>query len=466
MRLSFAAALAAACLMTQAPVLAQTAGRDVPLSRADISMSFSPVVKKAGPAVVNVYGERREQVRNPLFDDPFFREFFGGRGVPQERMQRSVGSGVIVGADGLVVTNHHVIEGMSGLKVSLADKREFDADVLLRDPKTDLAVLRIRAKETFPTLDLGNSDELEVGDLVLAIGNPFGVGQTVTQGIVSALARTHVDVADYQFFIQTDAAINPGNSGGALVDVRGRLVGINSAIYSKSGGSHGIGFAIPVNMVRVVLDSARAGGKQVKRPWYGARMQAVTPDIAENIGLPRPAGALIASVVPDSPAAASGLKAGDVITGVDGAEVEDPESFGFRFATKPLGGNTSVTILRGGRKLVLPTRLMPPPETRPREPVTIGGRTPFAGITAVNLSPAVSEELSLGQETEGVAVVEVAAGSTAQQLGFQKGDILLSINGIKLASTKMFEDQGKPRSGSWRLSVKRDGQVINTVFGG
>ena len=461
MRPTFLIAAAMAAILSTAPARAQA----VPQSRAEVGMSFSPVVKKAGPAVVNVYGERREQVRNPLFDDPVFREFFGGRGVPQERMQRSVGSGVIVGGDGIVVTNYHVIEGMSGLKVSLADKREFDADVLLRDPKTDLAVLRIKAKETFPTLELGNSDELEVGDLVLAIGNPFGVGQTVTQGIVSALARTHVDVADYQFFIQTDAAINPGNSGGALVDVRGRLVGINSAIYSKSGGSHGIGFAIPVNMVRVVLDSAKAGGKQVMRPWYGARMQAVTPDIAESIGLQRPAGALVASVVPDGPAAVSGLKPGDVIVAVDGVEIGDPEAFGFRFATKPIGGNTTITILRGGRRLALPTRLVAAPETRPRDPVRITGRTPFAGITALNLSPAVADELSLGNETEGVAIAEVADGSTAQQLGFQKGDILLTINGTKLTSTKVFEDLSKAR-GSWRLSLKRDGQVISTTFAG
>ena len=450
-----------------APVSGQVPQREIPQSKAEIALSFAPLVKKSGPAVVNVYGTGREpQARNPMFDDPFFRDFFGGRAAPQDRMKQSVGSGVLMSQDGIVITNHHVIEGMSELKVSLSDRREFEAQVLLRDPKTDLAVLKLKTNERFPFLDLGNSDDLQVGDLVLAIGNPFGVGQTVTQGIISALARTHVDVADYQFFIQTDAAINPGNSGGALIDMQGRLVGINSAIYSKSGGSHGIGFAIPANMVRVVMDSARAGGKQVTRPWYGARMQNVTADIAESMGLDRPAGALVSSVVPDSPAAASGVKAGDVVVAVDGAAVDDPESFGFRFATKPVGGNTSVSIVRGGRKLVLPTRLMAAPETRPRDPVKIGGRTPFTGITAVNLSPAVAEELSMPLETDGVAVFDVAPNSPAQEFGFQKGDIIITINGTKISSPKVLDDQLKQRGYSWRLTLNRGGQIINTVIGG
>mgnify|MGYP001195862167 CR=1 FL=1 len=448
------------------PATAQLFGRKAPETRADITLSFAPVVKSAGPAVVNVYGTRRQtQARNPIFDDPFFRDLFGGRS-PRERVQQSVGSGVIVADDGIVVTNHHVIEGMTEVKVSLADRREFEADILLRDPKTDLAVLRLKSRDRFPALELGDSDALEVGDIVLAIGNPFGVGQTVTQGIISALARTHVDVSDYQFFIQTDAAINPGNSGGALVDVQGRVIGINTAIYSKSGGSHGIGFAIPANMVRVVVASARAGGKVVTRPWYGARMQQVTAEIAESIGLDRPSGALVASVVKDSPADASGLKAGDVITAVDGADVADPDSFGFRFATKPVGGTISITILRNGRKLVLPTRLMAAPETRPRETLRISGMTPLAGVTVANLSPAVADELSLSSDGEGVAVMEIAPGSPAHQVGFQKGDIVLSVNGTKIGSTKMLDEAMKARSYTWRIAINRGGQVLTTVFGG
>lgn len=438
----------------------------VPQSRAEVTQSYAPLVKKASPAVVNVYGARKERERNPLMDDPFFREFFGGRGVPQERMERSVGSGVIVAQVGTVVTNNHVIENMTELKVSLSDRREFDAEVLLRDPKTDLAVLKIKGAGPFPTLEVGDSDALQVGDLALAIGNPFGVGQTVTQGIISALARTQVDTADYQFFIQTDAAINPGNSGGALIDMQGRLIGINSAIYSKSGGSHGIGFAVPSNMVKVVVASAQSGGKQVTRPWYGARMQQVTAEIAETMSMSRPAGALVSSVVPNGPAAASGLKAGDVITEVDGIAVDDPDSFGFRFATKPVGGNASITILRAGRKLVLPTRLMAAPEVPARDLVKVGGRTPFAGLSVINISPAVQDELSLHGHSEGVVVSEVANGSAAQEFGFQKGDVILSLNNVKIGSTKTFDEQIKSRNWGWRLSINRGGQVMNAVVGG
>ena len=273
---------------------------------AELRLSYAPVVQRVAPAVVNVYAAKTVQNRNPLFEDPIFRRFFGvpgGGGGSQ--VQRSLGSGVIVDASGLIVTNYHVIDGADEMKVSLADKREFEATLVLKDQRTDLAILRIKdAREKFPFLEFANSDVLEVGDIVLAIGNPFGVGQTVTHGIVSALARTQVGITDYQFFIQTDAAINPGNSGGALVDLTGRLVGINTAIFSRSGGSQGVGFAIPANMVRVVVASAKGGGSAVKRPWLGAKLQAVTPEIADSMGLKRPAGALIASVVARRPGGA------------------------------------------------------------------------------------------------------------------------------------------------------------------
>src|SRR5262245_61021403 len=278
-----AAALISAALA--APALAQD--RRVPSSPAEVRLSYASIVQRVQPAVVNVYAAKTVQNRNPLLDDPIFRRFFGVPGNQQpEQMQRSLGSGVMVDPSGLVVTNNHVIEGADQVKISLSDKREFEAEIVLKDSRTDLAVLRVKdGREKFPTLDFANSDELLVGDVVLAIGNPFGVGQTVTHGIISALARTQVGITDYQFFIQTDAAINPGNSGGALVDMTGRLAGINTAIFSRSGGSQGIGFAIPANMVRVVVASAKSGGKAVKRPWLGARLQAVTPDIAETLGL-------------------------------------------------------------------------------------------------------------------------------------------------------------------------------------
>src|SRR5438093_5114101 len=278
--------------------------RRVPASAADIRLSYAPIVQRVHPAVVNVYAAKVVQNRKPLLDDPIFRRFFGVPGQQPEQMQRSLGSGVMVDPSGLVVTNNHVIEGADQIKVSLADKREFEAEIVLKDSRSDLAVLRLRdGRERFAAIDLGDSDALQVGDVVLAIGNPFGVGQTVTHGIVSAVARTQIGITDYQFFIQTDAAINPGNSGGALVDLAGKLVGINTAIFSRSGGSQGIGFAIPANMVRVVVASAKTGGTTVKRPWLGARLQAVTPEISESLGLKRPAGALGASISPGSPAA-------------------------------------------------------------------------------------------------------------------------------------------------------------------
>ena len=309
-------------------------------------LSFAPVVKKVTPAVVNVYASRVETAaRNPLFDDPIFRRFFGGGG-DNSRVSKALGSGVIVDPSGLIVTNYHVIENMTQVKVALSDRREFDAEIVLRDPRTDLAVLRLKGGKDFPVLELGDSDALEVGDFVIAVGDPFGVGQTVTQGIVSALARTQVGISDYGFFIQTDAAINPGNSGGALVDLDGKLVGINSAIYSRSGGSIGIGFAIPVNMVKSVIAAALHGGATVKRPWLGASLQSLTKDIADNLGIDRPTGALVVTVASVGPAAEAGLKRGDLITAVDDQSVDDAEGVGFRLAVQPLGGSARLSILR------------------------------------------------------------------------------------------------------------------------
>ncbi|GGH25303.1 serine protease [Alsobacter metallidurans] len=441
----------------------------IPDTQAQMKMSFAPLVHRVKPAVVNVYASRVEKMpRNPLMDDPFFRRFFGGgdQGAPRERTQRSLGSGVIVDSSGFVVTNQHVIEGMTEVKVALSDKREFEADIVLRDPRTDLAILKIKSSEPFTALDLGDSDALEVGDLVLAVGNPFGVGQTVTSGIVSALARTQVGVSDYQFFIQTDAAINPGNSGGALVDVNGRLIGVNTAIFSQSGGSHGIGFAIPSNMVKVVVASARSGGKSVRRPWFGGKLQAVSSDLTESLGLDRPIGALVASVVDKSPASEAGLKAGDVILSVDGQEVDDPDGFGFRFATKPLGGTATLTVLRGGKKLTVPVKLSVAPETRPRDTVVLKGRWPLAGATVMNASPAVAEELSAEIGVNGVIVADIAQGSPAAELGLKKGDVILEVDENKVATTRDLEKLAKPRQYYWKLVVQRAGEVLTTAVGG
>ena len=436
-------------------------------SQSELRLSYAPVVQHVAPAVVNVYAAKVVQNRNPLLDDPIFRRFFGGApGGGGNQLQRSLGSGVIVDATGLVVTNNHVIEGADEVKVSLADKREFEATLVLKDPRTDLAILRIKdSHERFPVLDFADSDAVQVGDVVLAIGNPFGVGQTVTHGIVSALARTQVGISDYQFFIQTDAAINPGNSGGALVDLTGKLVGINTAIFSRSGGSQGVGFAIPANMVRVVVGSAKTGGSAVVRPWLGAKLQAVTADIADSMGLKRPTGALIANVVPNSPAARAGLKAGDLIVSVDGQEVEDPNAFDYRFATKPLGGSARLGVIRAGREQAATVALQSAPET-PREEITIRSRSPFSGVKVANLSPALADELQVLNAEEGVVIVDVDSGSYASNLGFQRGDVIEEVNGERISKTRDLERLSGVPSRSWRIIILRGGQKISAVFSG
>ena len=460
-----AASLAVVSLATQ---LGSAQERRVPGSVAELTLSYAPVVQRVAPAVVNVYAAKVVENRNPFFEDPFFRRFFGGpdSSVPREQVQRSLGSGVILDPAGLIVTNHHVIEGASEVKVALADKREFEADIVLKDTRADLAVLRLKdAHERFPALELGNSDEVQVGDVVLAIGDPFGVGQTVTHGIVSALARTQVGITDYQFFIQTDAAINPGNSGGALVALNGQLIGINTAIFSRSGGSQGIGFAIPANMVRGVLASARDGSSAVKRPWLGAKLQAVTPEIAEGLGLKRPAGALVATVSPQSPAARASIKTGDLILEVDGLSVDDPNAFDYRFATKPLGGTAELGVLRDGKEMRVPVVLEAAPDTR-RDELVIRSRSPFLGAKVANLSPALAEELRLESSSDGVVIVEVAEGSTAGSVGFQSGDRIVSVNNERITNTRELDRIVHAGSRLWRITIVRGGQEISVVLSG
>ncbi len=451
-------------LLAAAPALAQD--RRVPTSAAEVRLSYAPIVQRVQPAVVNVYAAKVVQNRNPLLDDPIFRRFFGVPGQQPEQMQRSLGSGVMVDSSGLVVTNNHVIEGADQVKVSLSDKREFEAEIVLKDSRTDLAVLRLKGShEKFPTLDFANSDELLVGDVVLAIGNPFGVGQTVTHGIISALARTQVGITDYQFFIQTDAAINPGNSGGALVDMTGKLAGINTAIFSRSGGSQGIGFAIPANMVRVVVASAKSGGNAVKRPWLGARLQAVTPEIAETLGLRLPTGALVANVVANSPAARAGLKPSDLVIAVDAQTVEDPNAFDYRFATRPLGGTAQIEVLRGGKTLKLAVPLETAPDSG-RNEIVLTGRSPFQGAKVANISPALADELHLDSDTAGVVITDLADGGTAANVGFQKGDIIMSVNNQKIARTADLDKVARKSARLWRITLVRGGQQINVTLGG
>jgi len=442
----------------------------VPNSKEQIVLSFAPIVKQTAPAVVNVYTSKIVQQRriSRFGNDEFFKRFFGDNGFlggqSKRRRQNSLGSGVIVEEDGYIITNNHVIKGGNDYRVVLSDKREFKAKLLLQDPKTDLAILKIDTKgEKLKSIKLGDSDKLEVGDLVLAIGNPFGVGQTVTSGIVSALARSRVGVSSYQFFIQTDAAINPGNSGGALVDMHGSLVGVNTAIYSRSGGSNGIGFAIPVNMVKSVIRSSRAGGKVV-RPWVGARLQEVTQDIANSVGLDRPRGAMLSRVHKQSPLALGGLKRGDIIVQLDGKVLDSAKEFTYRFATKVVGDDIEIVFRRKRKRFTSTVSLIAPPETVPRNETRIGGYSPLAGLLVANVSPAVTAEMSISGVDKGVIVSDVKRRSVASRAGFKKGDVFVEVNDVKINTVKGLMRVVADDDGYWDITIKRRGRLRRMRF--
>ncbi|MCA3254267.1 MAG: Do family serine endopeptidase, partial [Alphaproteobacteria bacterium] len=405
------------------------------------------ITKRVAPAVVNIYTARVVQQRvNPLYE-----LFFGqGRMSPRPRVENSLGSGVIVDASGLVITNNHVIEGATEILVALADRREYPAKLVFADPRVDLAVLRIDPKGAqLPVVPLGDSDRAEVGDVVIAIGNPFGVGQTVTHGIVSAVARTGVGVSDYQFFLQTDAAINPGNSGGALVAMDGSLVGINTAIFSRSGGSNGIGFAIPSNMVRMFLGAAQTG--KFVTAWIGAEGEPVTAETAPRVGLDRPTGVLLTGISAGSPAAQAGLRAGDVVYAIDGKEVADAGMMRYRIATQPVGATVTVTVIRDGKPRNIALRLAAPPETPSRDITRIGSGL-LAGVTVGNLSPAFAQELGAGLPERGVVVVQLDARAPLAQLrALQPGDILEAVNGVAVATAADLQRLA-PQANSIRLN--------------
>ncbi len=436
--------------------------RHVPGDAGSIKTSFAPVVKRAAPAVVNVFSRR--MVRQRV--DPYW-DFFGGGGMPGSRVEQSLGSGVLVRSDGIVVTNNHVIADMQEIMVVLADRREFPAKVLLADPRSDLAVLQIDTKgERLPVLAIDDKEPVLVGDLVLAIGNPFGVGQTVTNGIVSALARTDVGITDYSFFIQTDAAINPGNSGGALVDMDGDLIGLNTAIFSRSGSSSGIGFAIPAVMVKQVVESAIGGRSTVVRPWLGAKMQPVTRDVAKGLGLDRPEGVLIADIFPGAAADKAGLEVGDLILAIDGQAVNDEAAVSYRIGTRKPGDTAQVQIRRGGSTKMVAVRVAPPPSDRAPDERVLGGRHPLDGASVVNLSPATAE--SLGADPflakQGVMITKVPAQSYAGGAGFQPGDLIREVNGRAIGSTADLAQALQTPSRVWSLSIQRGGQMISAQF--
>ncbi len=463
--------VAAAAALTVSPVAAQptpiplraqapemkgealtAAPRRIPGEAAEVKLSFAPVVERAAPAVVNIYTSR---VVDRSTGDPFFDRFFGVG--PQK--QNSLGSGVIVSGDGVIVTNNHVIEGMTEITAVLTDRREFTAKVLLTDPQTDLAVLRIAAGEPLPYLEFANSDAAEVGDIVLAIGNPFGVGQTVTNGIVSALARTAVSVSDYQFFIQTDAAINPGNSGGALIDTEGKLLGVNTAIYSRSGGSNGVGFAIPARLVQQVIASATRGGG-LARPWVGAATETVTADLAKVLKLDRPIGAIVGDIHPMGPLAKAGVRQGDVVVEIGGQPVFDAETLRYRVGVQNPGEKAPIVYLRNGQRLSGEVVFTLPPDTPAKDERTLSGQHPFNGVTLANLSPRFAEEIGLNPLLGGVVVTEVAPGSYAARSRLRRGFRVLTVNRIRVASVADLQREIARPATVWEIEVDRGDRTV------
>ena len=412
-----------------APLTAQ----QVPQSQAQIQLSFAPLVREAAPAVVNIYAKiMAEPRRTPLHRDPFFERFFRDPFSEKPRVQNSLGSGVILSADGIVVSNYHVVGMATEIRVVLSDRREFSARVLLSAQDADLAILKIEAEEDLPYLTLRDSANVEVGELVLAIGNPFGVGQTVSSGIVSGLARSGVGGGNsgVGYFIQTDAPINPGNSGGALIDVAGRLIGINTSILSRSGGSNGIGFAIPADLVAVFVEQARGGETRFGRPWAGSSGQPVDNDMAGPLGLDRPGGIIVSGLHPSSPFLAAGLEVGDVITAVDGAPVNTPAEMIYRMSVAGLGRAADVTRLRKGTADVIRVELIAAPDTPARDPVTLGQRSLLPGLQLMRINPAVLSEMNLPLQSEGVVVTDPGV---AARVGLRARDVILAINGVEIS---------------------------------
>lgn len=458
--------LAVSYLAATSVVFAQSSSsmREVPQSRQQVQLSYAPLVSDSAPAVVNIYTRKVVRSRrSSLFDDPLFQRFFGDQfsfGMPEERVRGSLGSGVIVRPEGIIVTNHHVIDGADEVRVVLSDRREFDAEIVLDDPRTDLAILRIDAgQEPLSTLQLADSDEVLVGDIVLAIGNPFGIGQTVTNGIVSATARTQQGISDFGFFIQTDAAVNPGNSGGALVGIDGALIGINTAIYSRKGESNGIGFAVPANMVKSVIRAALNEG-QLVRPWIGIRGQTVTSDLASGLGLDRAGGVLVDDVFPSGPADAAGILPGDVILAVDGREIIDEQGLNFRVATLEDGAEVPIAVLSDGLIQQRTVALTIPPENPDRNITKLDGRHPFQGVTVANMSPRFNEELQINTFLTGVIAIEVERRTPAGRYQFLvPGDIVRVINGQAIATVEDMQTVLEDTAESYVYEIQRRGRI-------
>lgn len=435
--------------------------KEVPQSRAEQTLSYASVVKKVAPAVVNIYAFHKAKVampQSPLMADPFFRQFFDHL-QDNNREQNSLGSGVIMSKDGLVLTNYHVIEGADEVHVVLSNKREYLAKVVSVDKRTDLALLKIEDRGYFPYLTASPQENLEVGDVVLAIGNPFGVGQTVTTGIISALARSQEGISDFRTFIQTDAAINPGNSGGPLVTSDGRLVGINTAIYSRSGGSMGIGFAIPISLAIPVIESVNNGG-HIMRPWVGLQVDTLPVKVAYSLGFDYPYGVVVQKVYPGGPADKAGIKVGDVIIAFDNHIIENEADLDYQVGIASVGKKVEFTVARKGEEKKFPVTLIAPMTAKDATSLSIEGANPLHGSKIRNLSPALAIDMGLSPMEQGVVVSEVSQDGAAARLGIKPGDILESINQKSIKTKEDAIGELNKLSHSWMLVLRRGDKVL------
>ncbi|MFQ1699391.1 trypsin-like peptidase domain-containing protein [Loktanella agnita] len=433
----------------------------VPQSQAEISLTFAPLVKQAAPAVVNIYAQRLVQARSPFAGDPFFGDMFRQQ---RPRVQNSLGSGVILSADGIVVSNYHVVGQATDIRVVLKDGREHIAEVLLGDEEADLAILQMVDAADMPHLALRDSDTVEVGELVLAIGNPFGVGQTVSSGIVSGLARSGAaDGGGRGYFIQTDAPINPGNSGGALIDVAGRLIGVNTSILTRSGGSNGIGFAIPAALVQQFVEQARAGNRSLQRPWLGFSGQDVTADLARGFAMARPGGVVVTALHPVSPLQAAELQVGDVIVEVDGHPVNTSAEMLYRMTVAGIGASVDVTYVREQQRMQAQITLAVAPNQPPREPLTLDRLDVLPGLTASVVNPAVIAELDLPLFAEGVVVTD--PGPYGERVGLAAGDLIRAINGVAIVAPSDIASALHRAGRRIRIDAQRGNRRLTLRFG-
>jgi Do/DeqQ family serine protease len=440
-----------------------TAEERVPQSPAEITLTFAPLVREAAPAVVNIYASRVVQSRSPFADDPLFGQFFREFAPARPRVQNSLGSGVILSEDGIVVSNYHVVGEAEDIRVVMSDRREYAARVLLGDEESDLAILKLEGAEDMPHLTLRQDAPVEVGELVLAIGNPFGVGQTVSSGIVSGLARSGTATGNARgYFIQTDAPINPGNSGGALIDVAGRLIGVNTSILTRSGGSNGIGFAIPAALVAQFVAQAEAGETRFQRPWAGLTGQPVDQDLSDSLGQVRPGGILIADIHPRSSFSEAGLEVGDVIRAIDGAPVNSPPEMIYHMSVAGIGAAAEIEVLRAGTLETLSVTLAAAPDTPDRQPVSLGEMEVLPGLEIASINPAVSDEMGLPLRASGIVVTD--PGRWGARIGLRRGDILRGINGFAPEETSDVAPALRAAAPRFRLDVERDGRIVALRF--